>query len=116
MYDKNSKQPQFQIGDRVMVFMPSEKKGTTWKLARPFYGPYRIVDLTPTNVEVWLIDKPEDPTIFVALNRVRLCYPELPDKSWSGKTRKRAKSKTKLNKDPEQDCIYYDEETAEDNS
>ena len=51
-----------------MVFMPSEKKGTTWKLARPFYGPYCIVDLTPTNVEVRLIDKPEDPTIFVAPN------------------------------------------------
>ena len=84
----------------VMVFMPSEKKGTTWKLARPFYGPYCIIDLTPMNVEVRLIDKPEDPTIFVALNRVRLCYPELPDKSWSGKTRKRAKSKTKSNKDP----------------
>jgi hypothetical protein len=77
MYDKYSKQPQFQIGDRVMVFMPSEKKGTTWKLARPFYGPYRIVDLTPTNAEVHLIDKPEDSTIFVVLNRVRLCYPNL---------------------------------------
>ena len=67
-YDKSSKQPQYQIGDRVMVFMPSEDKGTmSWKLARPFYGPYCIV---PTNAEVRLVYKPEDPTIFVALNRV----------------------------------------------
>ena len=87
-YDKHSKQPQYQIGDRVMVFMPSEKKGTTWKLARPFYGPYCIVDLTPTNAEVRLVDKPDDHTIFVSLNRVRLCYPELPDKSWSGKSKR----------------------------
>ena len=43
--DKSSKQPQYQVGDRVMMFMPSEKKGTSWKLARPFYGPYRIVNL-----------------------------------------------------------------------
>lgn len=28
------------------------------------------VDITPTNAEVCLIDKPDDPTIFVALNRV----------------------------------------------
>ena len=60
MYDKHAKQPQYQIGDRVMVFMPSEKKGTTWKLARPFYGPYRIVNLIPTNAKVHIIDKPED--------------------------------------------------------
>ena len=110
MYDKNSKQPQYQVGDRVMVFMPSEKKGTTWKLARPFYGPYRVVDVTPTNVEVRLIDRPDDPTIFVALNRVRLCYPELPDKSWSGKTRKRAQKKSQPSQDhdtaQEQDIIH----------
>ena len=81
------------------MFTPSEKNGTTWKLARPFYGPYRIVDLTPTNAEVRLIDKPEDPTIFVTLNRARLCYPELPDKSWSGKTRKRAQKKSWSSKD-----------------
>ena len=68
--------------------MPSEKKGTTWKLARPFYGPYRIIDLTPTNAEGHPIDKPKDHTIFVSLNRVRLCYPELPDKSWSGKSKR----------------------------
>ena len=77
-----------------MVYMPNEKKGTTWKLARPFYGPYRIVDITPTNAEVRLIDKPDGQSIFVALNRVRLCYPELPDKSWSGKTRKRTQKKS----------------------
>ena len=110
MYDKNSKQPQYQVGDRVMVFMPSEKKGTTWKLARPFYGPNRVVDVTPTNVEVRLIDRPDDPTIFVALNRVRLCYPELPDKSWSGKTRKRAQKKSQPSQDhdtaQEQDIIH----------
>ena len=70
MYDNNSRQPLIQIGDKIMVFTHSEKRGTTWKLARPFYGPYRVVDLTPTNAEVWLIDKPEDPTNFVALNRV----------------------------------------------
>ena len=81
-----------------MVFMSSEKKGTTWKLARPFYGPYRVLGITPTNAEVRLIDKPDDPTICIALNQVRLCYPELADKSWNGKTRKRAQKKSQPQK------------------
>ena len=88
-YDKHSKESKLSIGDRVMVYMPQSVSGKAWKLARPFYGPYRVLSLTPTNAEVKLIDKPDSESIFVALNRVRLCYPELPSKSWSGQKPKR---------------------------
>ena len=37
---------------------------------------WAIVDITSTNAEVHLIDKPNGQSIFVALNRVRSCYPE----------------------------------------
>ena len=84
-YDKKSKASKLSVGDRVVTYMPHAVSGKAWKLARPFYGPYPIVSLTPTNAEVKLIDKPDADTIFVAQNRVRLCYPELPSKSWSGK-------------------------------
>ena len=35
------------------------------KLARPFYG---VLNVTPTNVEVRLVDSPTDELIFVNLN------------------------------------------------
>ena len=54
--------------------------------------------LIPTNAEVKLVDNVGDPSIFVALDRLRHCYPEIPDTSWTGrrKTRKR-KSKCAAN-------------------
>ena len=81
-----------------MVYMPHSVSGKAWKLARPFYGPYRVLSLTPTNAEVKLIDKPDSDPIFVALNRVRLCYPELPSKSWSGQKSKRSHTKKSKSK------------------
>ena len=81
-----------------MVYMPHSISGTAWKLARPFYGPYRVLSLTPTNAEVKLIDKPDSDSIFVALDRVRLCYPELPSKSWSGQKSKQSRIKNRNKK------------------
>ena len=69
--------------------MPADVGGKDWKLARPFHGPYRIVSTTPTNAEVQLIERPSEPTLFVALSRVRKCYPEIPTNvSWTGRKRK----------------------------
>ena len=67
-----------------MVRMPSESQGKNWKLARPFYGPYRVLQVTPTNVEVRLVDQPKGDSIFVALERVRRCYTEQGDTTWTG--------------------------------
>ena len=86
-YDKHSKELTLSVGDRVMVYMPHSVSGKAWKLVRPFYGPYRVLSLTTTNAEVAKLDSE---SIFVALNRVRLCYPELPSKSWSGQKSKRS--------------------------
>jgi hypothetical protein len=55
-YDRHAKNPGLHVGQRVMVHMPSERQGTTWKLARPFHGPYQILSLTPNNAEVMLVD------------------------------------------------------------
>ena len=82
---------QYRVGDRVMVFMPSETTGKDRKLARPYHGPYRVVNLTDTNAEVKLIEKPKEPSIFVALERLRKCYPEQSNATWIG--RKRTSSK-----------------------
>ena len=105
-YDRSSKELKLQKGDRVMVRMPGEVKGKSRKFARPYHGPFRVVSVTPTNAEVVLVDKPDEDTIFVSLKRVRPCYEELPDISWTGhsgvKSRKR-KSQSKESQKPEKE-------------
>ena len=78
-FDKTVKMPKLSVGNRVMICMPAEAQGKTRKLARPFHGPYRILSLTSNNAEVVLVEKPNESSIFVALDRIRLCYPELGD-------------------------------------
>ena len=97
-YDRHSKEIQYEIQyDRVMVYMPSAVKGKAWKLARPFYGPYRVLAATPTNLEVKPVDKPDAESIFVSLDRIRPCYPELPNVSWCGNAKyKRNKKKSQV--------------------
>ena len=92
-YDRYSKESQYEIGDRVVVYMPGAVKGKAWKLARPFYGPYKVLATTPTNLEVKPVDKPDAESIFVSLNRIRPCYPELPDISWCGDAKRKQNKK-----------------------
>ena len=44
-----------------------------------------MLSLTPTNAEVSFIDRPDEESIFVSLDRVRLCYPEMSNKTWLGR-------------------------------
>ena len=96
-YDKGARLKDYHVGDTVFVHMPGDVQGKAWKFARPFHGPYRILELTPTNASVCLVDKPQDAPIFVSLDRVRRCPKEIPDgETWSGKrgTKKRKTRKT----------------------
>ena len=92
-YDHHMRDPKLQIGDRVMVYQPSEVQGKAWKLARPYHGPYRVLSLTPNNAEVVLVDRPREPSIFVSLDRVRPCYEELGDESWTGGRKRKTRKK-----------------------
>ena len=67
-----------------MVYVPGDVAGKSWKLARPYHGPFRILSWTPTNAEVQLTEKPGDPSLFVALGRLRRSYSEMTDASWTG--------------------------------
>lgn len=94
-YDRSSKAVNLKPGDRVMVFMPAERQGKTWKLSRPFHGPYRVLNVTDTNVEARLVDRPEDDSIFVHINRVRRCHPQQGDAVWKGPRDKRSHRRRK---------------------
>ena len=83
-----------------MVFMPSETIGKDRKLARPYHGPYRVINITPTNGEVQLIEYPSEPTIFVAIDRLRKCYPEQPNDCWLGKKKIPKKKARPSNSEP----------------
>ena len=78
----------------VSMYMPHDTTGRDRKLARPYHGPYRIVSVTPTNAEVKLIDRVEEPSIFVAVSRLRRCYPEQPDASWTGRRKSKRPRRT----------------------
>lgn len=90
-YDRQSGPLHYRVGDRVIVFMPSGETGPSL--------PWSLTNLTPTNAEVQLIERPQDQSIFVAIDRLRSCYPQLPKWSCTGRKgcngRKKQPSQTK---------------------
>ena len=79
-HDRCAKEPKLRKGDRVFVYMPAAKRGKAHKFARPFSGPYRVVELFNNGAEVNLIAKPKTANIRVAFNRIRRCPNEIPDR------------------------------------
>ena len=67
-----------------MVHMPGQVQGKARKFTHPYFGPFEVVGITPTNAEVQLLNHPNVPTIFVSLDRVRKCYEEMTDDVWMG--------------------------------
>ena len=53
-YDHHAKTPRFCVRDCVFVYMPSAKKGKARKFARPFHGPFHVIELTVNDVKVCL--------------------------------------------------------------
>lgn len=49
-YDKNSKEPDYIIGQKVWVYTPKTKKGLSKKMLHLWHGPYRLVEqLSPVH-------------------------------------------------------------------
>ena len=57
-YDCRATQPNYQVGDCVIVHMPARRQGELRKLALPFEGPYKIVRISSTGVEVQALGCP----------------------------------------------------------
>ena len=56
--------------------------------------------MTPTNAEVKLLDDPTADSIFVSLDRVHRCYPELTDHSWTGHSKRARRTAKASNQSP----------------
>ena len=78
-YDRKTKEPTYRKGDRVLVYMPKEKANKAYKFARPFHGPFHVVEALETGVVVCRVDQPQGETIRVAFNRVQRCPNPIPE-------------------------------------
>ena len=84
VYDRKSKAV-FKEGDRVFLFKPAAKSGKAHKFARPFHGPYRILEVTTNDAKIRPVDRPQTEPILVALDRLRRCPDEVADDFWPRK-------------------------------
>ena len=84
-YDHGTVTDKVHVGDRVLVYTPSKKKGKAYKFACPFVGPYRVQEAYDNEAKLQHISKPASQPMRVALNRVRLCPAEITDASSEGK-------------------------------
>ena len=72
----------------MFVLMPHEASSGFWKYSRPLHGPHRVTTVTDTGLYVVPVDDVRKEPINVHFFRVRPCYEEIPDVSW---TRPRSK-------------------------
>ena len=85
MYDRHAKDPPVKRGDRVFIYMPAADQGPSYKFARPFHGPYRVVEKQPNTILARPVDQPQATPIRVSLSRVRMCPQQIPDVFWPRK-------------------------------
>ena len=76
-HDQRSKDPKLSVGNKVMVYFPSERLGKAYKFSQAFCGPYRVDKIFPNGAEVTSLGGGKAQTIRVALDRVRRCPKEL---------------------------------------
>ena len=77
IHDRHSKEVPLRVGDRVFLHVPAAKQGKAHKFARPFRGPYRVVELYENGADIRPVDRPRADVIRVALNRLRTCPTEI---------------------------------------
>ena len=102
-YDQKGPPPNFRVGERVFLFKPADKTGHARKFARPFHGHFRVVDLDSNTAK--RIDRPEEETVFVALDRLRHCPTEVPELFWPPDRRKSRKEKSATSKGVEEEPV-----------
>ena len=76
-----------------------EDQGKKCKLALPYHGPYRILEVSQNTLLVRPVDCPDAPLILVSMDRVTQCPSEVPNSSWLGpQTEKKKKRHQEVRK------------------
>ena len=77
-YDKRTGDRDYRIGEWVLVRFPADETGKMRKLARPWHGPFRVMEQNDTNVTVTKVYRPQDGQIQVHKTRVTPCPDTFP--------------------------------------
>ena len=96
-HDRHATETDLQVGDRVLLYVPYAASGKAHKFARPFHGPYRILEVTRNDARIVPVHSPKEEPIFVAIDRIRRCPPEISQEDFWPARSKRGKSKQKQN-------------------
>ena len=88
-YDKSSRPVTINVGDRVML-----QEQPKFRLDRTYQGPYRVYEVTDTNVKIKPVTEPDSEARCVSLQKISRCKSNVPtDQVWLGhntaKSRKR---------------------------
>ena len=67
MHDRRTRDIDIKLGDRVFIYMPLAKQCQSHKFARPFHGPYRVIEKHLGNISARPINQPHAPPIRVSL-------------------------------------------------
>ena len=67
----------------MFLYKPADKTGPLRKFARPYHRPFRVVEMDVNTAKIRRVDKPEEDTILVAVDRLRQCPSEVPDTFWT---------------------------------
>ena len=54
----------------MFLFKPADKTGEARKFARPYHGPFRIIDLDVNAARIRRVDNLEEEAILVSLDRL----------------------------------------------
>ena len=69
-YDSGVREPAFRAGERVFLHKPAEQTGERRKFARPYHGPYRVIEMATNTAKITRIDHPEEDPLLVSLARL----------------------------------------------
>ena len=93
-YGRRQRPPTFQVSDLAFLFKPVEKTREARKFARPFHGPFRIIEIDTNTAKIRRVE--EEP-ILVAIDKLRRCPAEIADEYWPpDKKKKKQKTSTPI--------------------
>ena len=104
-YDQKSREPSFREGERVFLYKPAENTGEERKFARPFHGPYCVMEMSTNTAKIQLVDRPEGEPLLVSLERLRRCPEEIGVKFWPPDKKATSKKTTPVSRRKERTSV-----------
>lgn len=71
-FDAKANPYSYKVDDIVFAKIPLKSKDSSWKLANPWKGPYRVITVKDPNVEIRLISNPKAPIVKLHMDRIKL--------------------------------------------